>query len=464
VLAKKLEIESILGVEKLVIEPGAVTIIEGRNASGKTSILEAARALLRGGHDPSLLRQGAEEGRIRLTLADGTVFLKRVTKERSSLEVTEPQKGKISRAQAYVDSQVDELGIDPLAIVMCPASKRAEYLAEAMPIRVDAQVLELIVGRKLTARELEGNALDLVAAERQRLYDERTGTNRVMKEKKATVSQLRETLPPAEKVPADPADLRMKKTELEEAWAEELETAKMNRLGQTGIIKDELAAANDEEGKQEEAVIAKIRHEAEARIEQLRTLGRKRASEREERARKLQAEAYEAEKSEAEAAGRKYQGPVAELAEKITKAEALAKEYQRAEKTREIIASSEKDAARAETQAKALSHAIDELDILKTSLLEKLPIKGLEIREGMVFVDGIPFERVNLARQIDVAIKVAQLRAGGIGLIVVDNAEHIDPEAFPAFEAAAAAAGLQFLVARVTTGDLSVRTVEAVQS
>jgi DNA repair exonuclease SbcCD ATPase subunit len=464
VQAKKLEIENILGVEKLVLEPGAVTVIEGRNASGKTSILEAARAVLRGGHDPSLLRQGAEEGRIRLTLEDGTTFTKRVTKDKSSLDVTEPQKGRISRAQAYVDSQVDELGIDPLAIVTCPAAKRAEYLAEVMPIRVDAGVLEPIVGRKLSARELAGNALDVVAAERQRLYDERTGVNRLGKEKRATVSQLRETLPAAEAVPADPGHLRAQRDAIEEERREAVRKAAARRADSLEEAARELEAANRADARDESAEVAKIRLEAESKIEEVRAGFRRRAAELEQKARDLQAKAYEREQADQETARGLLDDPIARLSEQITKAEALAKEYQRAEKTREIIASSEKDAARAEAEAKALSHAIDELDALKVSLLEKLPIKGLEIREGHVLVDGIPFERVNRAKQIDVAVKVAQLRAGLLGLIVLDDTEHLDRESFEAFEAAAAGAGLQFLAARVADTDLSIRTVEAVHS
>lgn len=460
-LAKRLEIEQILGVEKLVIEPGAVTIIEGRNASGKTSILEAARALLRGGHDPSLLRHGAEEGRIRLTLADGTMFLKRVTKERSSLEVTEPQKGRISRAQAYVDSQVDALGIDPMAIVTCPPSKRAEYLAEAMPLKVEPDVFEAIIGRRPTAREAAGNALDLLASERQRLYDERTAVNRTLKDKRTTAAQLRETLPAAAEVPADPVGLRAKRTEMEEAHDHEIDTAKQKRTEAAERINADLGDANDAASEREDAGVEKLRREAEACIEEVRALGRKRAAEREGLARTAQAAAYEVERAEVATVGEKYTAPLAELAEQITKAEAAANEYQRASKTREIIASSEKDAARAEAGSKALSRAIDELDALKVSLLEKLPIKGLEIREGQVLVDGVPFERVNRARQIEIAVKVAQLRAGNIGLIVVDDTEHLDSESFAAFEAAAAGAGLQFLAARVSDRDLSVRTVEA---
>jgi hypothetical protein len=373
--------------------------------------------------------------------------------------VTQPETGKISRAQAYVDSQVDELGVDPMAIVTCPAAKRAEYLAEAMPLKMDPAAFEAIVGRPPVARELK-NPLDSIAAERQRLYDERTAVNRTMKDKRTTAAQLRETLPAAAEVPADPADLRAKKADLENACADEIADAKAKRAGMAEAIKLELEAANDEDGEKEEAAVAKIRLELETRIESVRALGRKRASEREERARGLQAAAYETEQTETEAARAKAQAPIAELAEKITKAEALATEHARASKTREIITSSEKDSARAEADSKALSHAIDELDALKVSLLEKLPIKGLEIREGQVLVDGLPFERVNRARQIDIAVRVAQLRTGPLGLIVLDDAEHLDAESFAAFETAAAGAGLQFLVARVSDGPLSVRTVE----
>lgn len=449
-LAKRLEIEQILGVEKLVIEPGAVTIIEGRNASGKTSILEAARALLRGGHDPSLLRHGAEEGRIRLTLSDGTMFLKRVTKERSSLEVTEPQKGRISRAQAYVDSQVDALGIDPMAIVTCPPSKRAEYLAEAMPLKVEPDVFEAIIGRRPTAREAAGNALDLLASERQRLYDERTAVNRTLKDKRTTAAQLRETLPAAAEVPADVEDLRAKRSSIFNTRTEDETVAREIRDRELAQIEATRTSATAKKKQWAEGEIEKIRAELASMLEESEAIARTQCDEARTRHEEARA-----------CIVRDVEPKLAALSEDITKGEEREKEYVRASKTREIIASSEKDAARAEAGSKALSHAIDELDALKVSLLEKLPIKGLEIREGQVLVDGVPFERVNRARQIEIAVKVAQLRAGNIGLIVVDDTEHLDSESFAAFEAAAAGAGLQFLAARVSDRDLSVRTVEA---
>ena len=69
-----ISIENVMGVERLAFAPGVLTLVEGRNGAGKTSILEAVRSALRGGHDPSLLRAGAERGSVRLVVEDGTVI------------------------------------------------------------------------------------------------------------------------------------------------------------------------------------------------------------------------------------------------------------------------------------------------------------------------------------------------------------------------------------------------------
>jgi len=60
----KPEIKNLLGIEQLEIAPGSVTVISGKNASGKTSVLESIKAALGGGHDGTLLRKGAKEGEI----------------------------------------------------------------------------------------------------------------------------------------------------------------------------------------------------------------------------------------------------------------------------------------------------------------------------------------------------------------------------------------------------------------
>ncbi|HSW40817.1 MAG TPA: hypothetical protein VLL97_15145, partial [Acidobacteriota bacterium] len=109
-----------------------------------------------------------------------------------------------------------------------------------------------------------------------------------------------------------------------------------------------------------------------------------------------------------------------------------------------------------------LTHTLGQLEILKANLLETLPIQGLEIKDGDIHVGGIPFDRVNTAERVRLAIEVAKLRAGTLPLVCVDGLECLDPETFEAFKAEAMQSGLQFVVSRVTHGPLSIETAKEV--
>lgn len=295
--------------------------------------------------------------------------------------------------------------------------------------------------------------------------------NRTAKDKRVTAGQLRETLPPdGATAGADLAELRAVRAEL----AEQLSVAEKDAAAKRKTTEKDAATARE---KAVEAIKANAQAELDAiredAQERIRAIERERDSALErvkERARE-QAEAKAAEEravcAEAERQEREVLesvramlgGAIAEQDTIVALAEAAEKEHARAEKTREILAAAERDADKAEADSKALTEALERIDALKASLLEKLPIKGLEIREGAVFVDGLPFERVNSARQIEVAFQVAKLRAGKVGLIVADGLERFDEETYRTFEAAAASAGLQFVVGRVGRGELAVRTL-----
>lgn len=468
-----ISIENVMGIERLAFEPGVLTLVEGRNGSGKTSTLEALRSALRGGHDPSLLRAGAEKGSVRLVLEDGTEITKTIGKDASPLKVSLPGAGRVSKGQALVDSLVDSLGVDPMALLNCPASKRAEYLADVMALDVPEAALREAAGRPVAVEKLPAGAsgLDRLEAVRKALYDERTGVNRTAKDKRTTAAQLRETLPPeGSTAAADLVELRAGRAVLVErlsaaekdAVAKRKETEKaaaMSREGAVAAIKASAQAELDAIREDAQERIRAIERERDSALERVKELAREQADKATEKERGICAEAEREEREVLASVRTNLGGAIAEQDTVIALAEAAEKEHARAEKTREILAAAERDADKAEAESRALTEAIDRIDALKASLLEKLPIKGLEIRERAVFVDGLPFERVNSARQIEIAFQVAKLRAGKVGLIVADGLERFDEETYRTFEAAAANAGLQFVVGRVGSGELSVRTM-----
>jgi recombinational DNA repair ATPase RecF len=92
-----------MGISELEFQPGAVTVISGGNASGKSSVIEAITAVKNGGHDPTLLRIGEEEGEVLFLLSDGTEIRERITQAKSTLSVKAPEFGAISKPKTFID-------------------------------------------------------------------------------------------------------------------------------------------------------------------------------------------------------------------------------------------------------------------------------------------------------------------------------------------------------------------------
>jgi hypothetical protein len=146
------------------------------------------------------------------------------------------------------------------------------------------------------------------------------------------------------------------------------------------------------------------------------------------------------------------------MAEAIAQAKAKLEQQGSINKTKEIIAATKKEADQLEATSAKYTHVIGQLEQLKAQLLGKLPIDGLSVVDGDILIGGIPFDRINTARKVQMAIEVAKLRCGNLPLIAVDGIEALDSETFRIFAQEAEKSGCQFIVARVTDGEFGVET------
>jgi len=97
-----------------------------------------------------------------------------------------------------------------------------------------------------------------------------------------------------------------------------------------------------------------------------------------------------------------------------------------------------------------LTEQLKALAGIKKDLLGALPIKGLEIIDGDICLDGVLFDHVNEAKRIQFVLDVAGIRETELPLVCVDGLEALDPEHFELFCAAALKTEMQFFVTRVT--------------
>jgi len=443
----RLSIKNILGIQSLEIRPDrSITVINGENASGKTSLIQAIQSIFKGGNDGSLLKVGADKGEIVLELNDGVKIERTVTANKSATMITHPEFGQISKPAAFLELLIDKLGTNPIDFLTAPAKMRVQLLLEAMPIKLDNDLIEPIIGHKVDP--LDTNALELIDRESKRFYDDRTGVNRVAKEKRATILQMKQTLPEdaedtdwARIVVATEGSLALVSQSVQmkiDAIITDMDVEKDTARGTQAVLCGEIDSRL-------EAEIARLRLDAEAKKDEIRAD----TATSLDRIHRSTQESVDKLRMDAAPEVQKLTGKLAVARENLTNQSKI-------NQTKEYIKTLGEEATKAEAQSDKDTKTIEALANLKTKLLNDLPIKGVEVKDGELFVDSIPFDRVNEARKVEIAIQIAGLRSGKLPLIIVDGLERLDSKTFEAFKKHAAKSKVQMIVTRVSDSALAV--------
>ena len=441
------KIHNILGIEDFEIMPKEINRFEGKNATGKTSTLEAIKAALKGGHDATLLRNGAEEGQVVILLDDGLEIKKTITADKTDLSVKYPRSGvKVDKPQTHLNALIDALSINPVEFLTAPSGKRAEYLLQAMPLKVSAADLKGIFDYIPDPKE---HAFTVLAAVDKLIYDERTGVNRLKDEKRKTAKQLGETLPLEE----EPTDWAAVLKENNQKLAE----ARSDKKNKADTIDKDFKAARakiESDLNRDQNVIESM---YQVKLRELQTW------KSDEMAKLADNEKAEIERvnSERTAAMNGLDGidkQIGELMGAVSEAETKTKTQTVHENTRKMIAQHEDEAMKHEADSDALTARLASLDALRLRILSNLPIPGVTVENGQVMKDGVVYDRLNTASQIDIAVAIAKLRAKDLGIVCVDGLECLDEENFQAFETAMHGSGLQCFITRVTNSPMEVTT------
>jgi energy-coupling factor transporter ATP-binding protein EcfA2 len=447
-------IDDVLGISHAELRPGALTLIQGVNGSGKSSHLAAVRGAVQKGHHPELIRIGATEARLQLDLSDGMIVRRRITADKTDTTLEHPTYGPIKRPQQYLDSISDAVGLNVVGLITADAASVLKLLLEAMPLRVTAQQIADATGKPELARSLvnveNDHAFTVLARLEKVYYDDRTGANSVAKEKRATVAQLTKTLPPAA---ADSgASWANRLTEIE-GEIEECAARDAAQMAELARVRD---AAEAKATAAQSAKTAEINAELQRRIAALEAAARQEIEAVDSLTHRTIDAARQAYTDAAMELNDDIEPAALRRQEQLAEAKLRVEEQARADGVRDTIAQQQAGAEASEAAAAALTQAIDGLRRLRAEQAATLPIHGVEIVDGDVRIDGTPWSTTNTSRRIRLAVELAKLRAGALRAIVVDDLEHLDPAAFAEFCAEAAAADVQIFGARVTAGPLSV--------
>jgi len=447
---KSIKIKNFMGIQDLEIKPGNITVIEGANGSGKTSALEAVKAVLKSGYDASLIRKGTEQAEIVLVLDDGVQVKKTITEEGGSIKAEHPLRGKLSSPAGYLQDLVDSLSINPVEFLTCPKKQRTDYLLQSIPLTVTPEQIREAVGEFAGTKTWSGHAFEVLEMLKDKIFDQRTGVNRALKEKQASLEQLERSLPDKN----EPTDWDAEIVKIE---------SRIEEIRKEGNVK--LLAAKDSATTEKESATKRLtERQADAeramneKIETARAEFQKIKDEIQGDTSAIEASITERKDAAFQAIKDVYAPQVEKLNQDKAASQERAKESTRHANTREIVQKFADEVKVLDNESEKLSSSLEKLATLKSDVMKNLPIKGLEVKDGAIFLDGVDFERLNSAKKIDIALQLAQLRTKDLGLICVDGLELLDAEHFAAMEAAVKDKNLQLIVSRVTDSAFKVST------
>ncbi|MNO74029.1 hypothetical protein D3C76_650140 [compost metagenome] len=344
-----------------------------------------------------------------------------------------------SRPAEALKALTDLYSANPIEFLRARKQDRVKVLLETMPLEADTEKLAEITGIPVTAQP-GTHALAVIDAVYKEVYDDRTGTNRAVKEKDNTINQLRLAMPEA------PGGVEGSEDELiaQVRAADEAKTTELDR------ISTKLTGLKAENQKKIDA----IRAEAQRQIDEIKAKAAADAEAITTEERRIEGLAG----TQREKTIQKHADAIAPLNTALNSIKENRGAHAKREQAMQTIQQMETELVDLQGDAARQTKALADLEQYKNDLLASLPIPGVEVKDGEIYRDGVVFDRLNTAQQVWVAIEIAKLRAGNLGVSCVDGIELLDPAAFEEFKKQSLASNLQLFVSRVSSEEFAVKT------
>ena len=406
------EAENVKRVKAVALEPAqnGLTVIGGRNAQGKTSVLDAISWALGGGRckPTKPKREGAvSDPYLKVELSNGIIVERKGAN--STLKVLDSE-GKKS-GQALLDEFLETLALNLPKFLHSTDKEKAETLLR-------------IIGVGDELEELDGKS--------QAIYDQRTAIGQLERQKRGAAEEM--TFWPD--VPAEPISASELIQEQQMILARNGENQrKRSQVVELKAKREHLAQriANYEEGiAAKEAELADLKEQLKVNHSLLNQADKDVAIAK-KTADQLQDESTE----EIERSIANIDATNAKIRENYLRTDAI------------------KEADELKAQYDDLTETLNAVRKQRTDLLAnaKLPLPGLGVEGGVLTFNGQAWDGMSGSEQLKVATAIIRCLKPECGFVLVDKLEQMDTVTLSEFGAWAESEGLQVIGTRVGTGD-----------
>lgn len=402
----RLEIENVKRIKAVRIEPTAngLTVIGGKNAQGKTSVLDAIAWALGGNKfrpsDPQR-DESVIPPNLKIVMNNGLIVERKG--KNSDLKVTDPNGEKAG--QKLLDSFVEELALDLPKFMQASGAEKAKTLLHI--IGVEDQLSELDLKEK-------------------QLYSERRYIGQIADQKEKFAKE-QEYYPDAPDELVSPSELIRQQQDI------------LARNGEKARIRANAAEAERKAELAEQALSMAYAAaaEAEKRLEAAKEDYNKACEDKE-------AAFYDADQTGEDES-------TEELEESIRNID----EINRQVRANLDKLKAEDDARQYRQQYDSMSAELEKVRSAKADLLKNadLPLPELSILDGELIYKGQKWDCMSSAEQLKVAAAIVRKLKPECGFILLDKLEQMDLDTLKEFGAWLEAEGLQAIATRVSTGE-----------
>lgn len=400
-----LEMSDVKRIKAVRMEPSStgLTIIGGKNANGKTSILDGIVYALGGEkcRPKNFNREGSSvPGKIRIELSNGLIVER--SGKNASLKVTDPSGRKAG--QKLLNEFIEPLALNLPKFMNATDKEKGETLLKIIG-----------VGEELAELDRQENTL----------YQERTLVGRDA-DRKSKLADALEYYPDAPEELVSASELIKQQQEI------------LAKNGRNEEFRQKAVILREKEAAVKEKLIA-----AHAELERM-----------EERCRELKEE-FNQISEEKEAAWAATDTLVDEDTSEIEESIANIEEINRRVRANLTKSNAMDEAKELRHEYDTMTGKIEDIRSQRKALLDgaDLPLEGLGVTEGALTYNGQQWSDMSGSEQLIVATAIVRKLNPECGFVLMDKLEQMDLDTLASFGAWLEEEGLQVIATRVSTGD-----------
>ena len=452
------EIQNMLGLTEATINPGQITLLEGRTGAGKSGVIDSILAAFNArGIEGELVTKGAEKGRVYIKLDDGHAIRASFTPDgKKTVSVTTPEGDTKKAPQGWLDGLLGSGIVNPVQFIELLTADKRKVLLSALPIQVSQEQLAEWFGQALPV-DTSKHGLEVLAEVEKLLYERRKNVNAEAKALQSELAVVGKDIPsgfdPAEWEAVDTSSLTQQLQDIGRIEAE-----KRAMSGQAVQVSHNAGKAR-QAAVQSEQKTTSIKQSIEDLKKQIEAYEDLVVNENEERGMQL---AYASDLDE-EAAKLLQDAGAIEVPDKSAIEQKL-NDYSQAQRTLQQIANRDRlgvEMEKAQAKAKVLDDKVELARQKPKELLAhaKFPIEGLEFTESDILVNGLTIDSLSDGEKLMLGVAIAKATTGQLGFICVDGAEKLDSENLN-WLMAQADDKHHFFISKVGDGELKITNVE----